>query len=310
MDYLSFVRNIFDGEAIHSIYEDIYLKQPDFSINVFLCGAETKATKSIRTILGEEIDKNSRFNVVYPEWLFSSIVGKLNLLDLEQQLADTVDIIILPIEGLGAIAELGSFATKKELINKIIVINDAKYALSRSFINIGPIALIKKEKKSNLILINRDDNGEIIDKEEFVNKILNKLKKVPGSDKTSLTNLFNLSRFLLFLIGIYQPINLNDIVKLLGSFGEGKRVDIELLKPALDILFKKHMIIQELKDDKYVFKLSNEGHLLIHENILPKLGVVRKYSRIRAHRINSYYRKKHKFDPQVGVDKFLEKLNA
>ena len=147
------MKSINYASVLKYIYVLVFNREIDHSLNIFLCGLNPDKGESIRTRIFERIKNNPKFNIVYPEWLFSNLLASKehNLLDLEKELASNVDVIIIPLEGLGTIAELGSFASFSELTNKIIVINNEKYKFNKSFVNQGPINLIRSRNKKNII---------------------------------------------------------------------------------------------------------------------------------------------------------------
>ena len=112
-----------------NIYREVFLREADSTVNIFLCGPNTEDNNSIRNRINSSLKDNSRFNIVFPEWLFSDLLdhADYDLLSLEQELAHNVDLIILPIEGMGAVAELGVFAALESVRGKVIAINSSKY---------------------------------------------------------------------------------------------------------------------------------------------------------------------------------------
>ena len=138
-------RGLDTKRILSDIYYKLYRKDVDHSLNIFLCGSETGNKDSIRNLLHEEMKNKPRYNLVFPEFLFSKLVDRkkqFNLLKLEEKLASDVDIIILPLEGPGTLCELGAFAVNEQLLPKIVAINKVEYKNAKSFITIGPLALI------------------------------------------------------------------------------------------------------------------------------------------------------------------------
>lgn len=187
------------------IKDDIINRISDNSINVFLCGRNPKErTENIilRDKIYEKLSTNTKYNIIYPEWLFSSILkDKSNdLLTLEKWLAEDVDVIVIPLEGYGTFAELGSFASFEQLRKKIVVVNNYKYKTKKSFINIGPIRLINKNEKRNIIYYNDNNINEV---GEFVFERLKLWRKRIGQDNVN--NMFYIAKYLLFYISLHQP---------------------------------------------------------------------------------------------------------
>lgn len=290
---------------ISDIHTNIFLKEVDSSINVFLCGATTQEDKSIREKIYKIIENDSKFNVVFPEWLFSSLLNKkgYNLLELENMLAENVDVIVIPLEGTGTLAELGAFASNKILRSKIVIINDKKYEHSKSFINEGPIKLISQTKKNNVYYYE-----DIFVESDAVN-IRNKMRYMHSKiSKFELDKLFNLARFINYLIAIFQPIDEEAIKKYISMLN--MQVKLDLVNPCIEILIKKKKIIKEFKitDNKNIntYSLSEDGHFYIYEDLLHRLNLIRIFGKMRTRILNFNNRKLNSLNYQEGSKQFLE----
>ena len=194
---LIYNRMIDNKKILEDIHNNLYLKDPSYTINIFLCGKKTSDKSSLRGLLYASMKENPKFNVVFPEWIFSSLDSeKYNLLHLEKELGSYVDAIVLPLEGLGTFAELGMFAQNNNLVDKLLIINDFKFKKEKSFINLGPIGLVKSKKPSNIKYFESKDD-KIIDPEDFKKYIINTLLRFPKTSeasKSNIQNIFNLSR--------------------------------------------------------------------------------------------------------------------
>ena len=191
------------------LYEQILKKETDYSINIFLCGARPGTEASIRNDIHDRIKNLPKFNVVFPEWIFGGLLlnKQYNLLKLERELVEDVDVIVLPLEGCGTMAELGAFASSPDLAKKIVVVNKDKYRHNRSsFINIGPIELIRSEDKGNIIYYADNSHSRMLD--DVFRRLRYFRKHRVGKD---IKNLFTLSRFLLYVVAIFQPITKEEI---------------------------------------------------------------------------------------------------
>ena|GEM_PF-1469720 len=288
-----------DTEILTDIYKEVFLKDSDRSINVFLCGSNPNTQDSIRGLVYEALRNDAAVNIVFPEWLFSDLLVKsqYNLLELENDLAKNVDIVVLPLEGIGTIAELGSFASYGfgEIRKKIVVINHANYRNSQSFINVGPIKLIREVSKHNIIYY--DDKGDVSAK--IVSHIKYLRERVVKYD---VNNLFGLSKFILFVIGIFQPINKEKLRQMLIEWDSS--LHPHYIEPCLKILVKKERILSQMKGYDEHFKLTEEGHRYVFENMLPHLGVVKVFGRIRTEAINTMNKRRW----IINLEKEREKL--
>jgi|ERR1035437_1085023 hypothetical protein len=290
---------------ISNIYTKIFLKEVDSSISVFLCGASTDDNNSIRKIIYSNIENDSQFNVVFPEWLFSSLLNKKkhNLLELENILADNVDVIVLPLESKGTFAELGAFASNEKLRNKILIINDKKFEHSKSFINEGPVKLISQVKKNNIYYFENSfdtsDAEKIINKMRYMHSIISKF---------ALDKLFNLARFIHYIVAIFQPIDEFSIKKYISLLD--KAIPLDLINPCIEILIKKKKVKKELDSTGELpvnlYMLSDDGHYYIYEDLLQRLNLIKEFGKMRARIINFNNRKLNTLNYQEESKKFLE----
>jgi hypothetical protein len=294
---------------LDDIYSKIFLKELDYSINIFLCGANPNDKNSIRHLLYEEIKDKSQYNIVFPEWLFSNLLVRkeYNLLNLEHDLASSVDVIVLPIEGMGTLVELGAFSSFDKLRDRIIVINDEKYKSKRSFITLGPIKLIKQTDSRNVIYYNKGDPDPAINKRNLDDLKKNVLSRVRllnrAESKYDIKNLFNLSRFILYIIAIFQPINESEILELLDNLKKG--IPHYYLDPCLQNLIEKQKIDRNIIRYKNYYSLTHSGHLYIYEDLLPRLKIIKVFSKTRAKIIRSNNRNISKWSLDGEVTKFL-----
>src|SRR5665648_140520 len=277
------------SNILDEIFEKLYKRDVDFSVNIFLCGAATSTRNSIRDSLNTEFRKDAKFNCVYPESIFANSYGKggYNLLELEDELAKYVDVIILPLEGIGTYCELGAFAVNENLLPKIIVINNSRYEHSNSFINLGPIDLIKRHNANNVIYFKKGKEEDII--AQIIEKV--RLKRYSKEISYELENLFNLSRFILYLIAIFQPIGKDGIKKLMKKLNKGK-VKLNYIESAIQILTQKNRIEENIDSNplKRSFSLSDDGHTYVYEELIEKLKVKKDFTVIRSEIINDRYK--------------------
>lgn len=289
-------------ELLKEVHERILKKKDDYSINIFLCGAKQDEKNSIRKRIQDsiEIRNSALFNIYLPEELFYNLLPnkRYNLLHLEQQLASDVDVIILPLEGYGTVTELGAFASSPDLIEKMVVINNERYKRKhRSFINIGPIELVRSKNKKNIIYyVDHSLDGMIHD----VYKRLLHFRRQPK--KRDIKNLFTFSKFLLYLIAIFQPITKGEIEKHLKTWGVGIRE--HYIDPALQILSQRGNISMDPVRSQETYSLTSEGNYYVYEKLCHELKLTKVVSKMRSEILHFQNRKIKVFD----LDKEREKL--
>ena len=225
----------------NKIREDIYKPAFNFKTTVFLCGADITQKDKIRYKIAEALKWRFWTDIIYPEDIFDELLYSSktkDLLSLEGLLADSVDAIVLIPESPGSFAELGAFANDELLRSKLICIVDKKYKKDKSFINQGPLRLVKKANPFGLIFIDPDDIDEEIDK---LISSLRKMKKASAKrgDKISLLQLEN---FLLPSIYLLEPVSKETLVNLVVSATEDKLNSFQTTITALTILIKKKQI--------------------------------------------------------------------
>ncbi len=225
----------------NKIRDDIYKPAFNFKTTVFLCGADITQKDKIRYKIAEALKWKFWADIIYPEDIFDELLYSSktkDLLSLEGLLADSVDAIVLIPESPGSYAELGAFANDELLRSKLICLVDKKYKKDKSFINQGPLRLVKKANPFGLIFIDPDDINEEIDK---LISSLRKMKKASAKrgDKISLLQLEN---FLLPSIYLLEPVSKETLVNLVTSATEDKLNSFQTTTTALTILIKKKQI--------------------------------------------------------------------
>ena len=289
------------NDILQTVFNEIFLQEIDTTINIFLCGSSISNSNNIRSKLYDSLHDVRNVNIVFPEWLFSDLLDHqdYDLLSLEKELANNVDIIILPLEGFGTIAELGVFAAFPNIKEKVIAINLAKYKRKRSFINLGPIKLIKRANQNNVIYYKESEQDSMID---TVVKRVKYIKK--REQKDNVENLFNLSRFMLFLIGAFQPISKDELAGMIMNWNPN--IQDYYMDPCINILVKNNRICSENRNYITYFKLSEEGHEYVFDNVLKYVGKIKYFSNLRTGILFNKLRKAKSFDSLKEGEKLLE----
>jgi len=285
------------------VYTQIFLQNEDNSINIFLCGANPEKAESLRNQIYQKIKPITKLNIVFPELIFSNLLydKQHNLLTLENELAADVDIIVLPLEGYGTVAELGAFASFEKLIKKIIVINKSKYKHNRGFINIGPIRLIRSANTKHIIYY--DDNS-IDSTNEMLDRIHKRLLYSRKQEtKKNIKNLLTFSRFLLYIVAFFQPITEEEIKAYLKKWDPD--IPEHYINPGLEILCEKDNIERDHRQDKVIYTLTSEGHNYVYEDLFRTLNILKESSKMRSEILYFQNRKIKKFDINRERGRFL-----
>ncbi|MDI1361219.1 retron St85 family effector protein [Methylotenera sp.] len=137
----------------------------DLSKFIFICGAnksEHIVSERRRAIMAFAKTNLPHTQFFLAEKMFSTLQKeghKANILDIEHEISRFADKILIVLESPSTFTELGAFS-HAELRSKLIVINDAKFKSSLSFINLGPLKAIEDaSSKDNLIYYKMSDDG-------------------------------------------------------------------------------------------------------------------------------------------------------
>ncbi len=144
----------FKSSVIKEIHDKVYLKVRKETVDVFLCGGADKK-KHIRDEVRNNLIKNNKIRVLYPEDLFLDILARnksSDLLSLENFLADNSDYICIICESPGSFVELGAFTNHPNIREKLIAVVNLEFKRARSFIMLGPIKMIQKMGKDRVFL--------------------------------------------------------------------------------------------------------------------------------------------------------------
>ena len=295
----------FDQNVFDQVFDGILTKETDTSINVFLCGRRITGSKSIRERLFDRMRSDKKFNVVFAEDLFASLTKKegYDLLELERELAEYVDVILLPLDGPGTFAELGAFVSIPRICDKVIAINRSGFS-KQSFISQGPLKHIQKQHKNFVIEFTDEASAEF---DSTLDDLVARLRYHPRTtSRSELRNVFNMSKFLFYLIALYQPVDLEMLVNQVAEWR--KTVPPHVCEASIAILLKGGLILDAVHGRIRVIRLSQDGHSYWNGTLLPTLRVSRLYSELRAHIM--YERRSYKRRIDVGRegDKLRERL--
>ncbi len=261
------------------IREDIFEPAFTFKTTIFLCGAGKSQKTTTRYKIAQELTMNYKysmyFDLIYPEDIFDELLYSshaTDLLSLENLLADSVDAVIMIPESPGSYTELGAFASNEKLRAKLICVIDEKYKKTKSFINHGPIKLVKAANKNNIVFIKTDEISKNsaskikaflpFVKDPEIDKIvsaLNKLKRISTKDGNKIT-LLQLDRFLLPAIYLLEPVNKGVLIEIVGQATENAKYSSSSTITALTMLTKKRYV--ELTDDGYKLTVLGTNEFL------------------------------------------------
>lgn len=238
-------------DLAHRIRDDVYGSFHDYKVTIFLAGADPKSPDSIRRQIDRELRKSFwyRYDIFYPEDIFDDLrsgPGRLDLMSMEHHLANSVHAIVIIIESPGAIAELGTFSNHPVLRKKLVCVVDKKYEKKKSYINLGPLRLIKDTKEGRVVYGDFSDVPGMVPK---INKAIGQVQK--GGDRaTDIHSIVHAHHFILSSIYLMQPVKRETLKELVQHAADAdKQTANALATSALSILNSNREI--ELTPDGY-----------------------------------------------------------
>ncbi len=240
----------------------------NFQRTIFLCGAKLKTEGSIRWQIGRILEERSyslvQYKVYYPENLFDDLLfgpNRHDLLTLENILADSVDAIVLVLESVGAIAELGSFVSNDKLRKKLICIVDKQHKADKSFINYGPLSLLRERREGAVVYINyKEITSEVGHIQREISKIVKNSEKTFGVE-----NVVQSHSFVQLCIYLFDVIPRDLLITLVREAAEVDLRKAEVLTAgAISTLFEMRSI-----------ELTPNGYKLTQTGIAPYITLVK-----------------------------------
>lgn len=231
-----------------AIRDNIFVPSLSWKTTVFLCGADLSDNSTGRHKMAQLFGEYPRYELLYPEDLFDDLLagqGQHSLLVLENILADSVDSIVLFPESPGSFAELGAFANNQRLASKLIYVGEKKYEKKKSFINYGPVRLIKASDTGKVINIAYDDLG-VEDKKKKIYKRINDAisaikKRFPV--KKDVANIMETINFVLPSVYLIDSVTPGELYKLVQyATGQDKKIAEIATRSSISRLVKNNLI--------------------------------------------------------------------
>lgn len=222
-------------------------------VSIFLVGADLSRNDTIRKLLYTKLSNEKDISIFFPERLMTEVFysDKIDFLSLENLLAENVCCVVMCIESPGSIAELGAFVNHIKLRNKLIVILDKKYEKDRSFINLGPVKMVKKKR----VMWYDFKNGN---SDELTRKVIKKINSLSNSVESTneITNPLVAESFIFAMLYILDSSARRDIIGYIKNMDlNDYESSIIMVKATLSSLSWQGFV--SLKDKKY--RLTKNG---------------------------------------------------
>ena len=162
---------------------------------------------------------------------------------------------------------MGAFANDEKLRNKLICLVDNKYKKDKSFINKGPLKLVKNANKHGLIFI---DPSKIDREIEKISTALKLMKKTSSKVKDKIT-LLQTDTFLLPTIYLLEPVIKLTLIDIVGSAMNDEANSFQATTTALTMLSKKRLV-----------ELTPNGYKLTQLGVDEFFSFQKRYKRIKT----------------------------
>lgn len=258
-------------EIIEIIYNDIFLNLHHNTVDMFLCGgASTRKYISNRDKLRENLKNSKSLSILYPEDLFMELLNrkKYDLLTLERFLAQNSDVICIVCESPGSFVELGAFVNNENTFDKVVVLLQSKYKNAKSFINQGPVAMVKAKDVNNVIYF----NNNIEDATKQVNELLRKrfwrfsYRSLKYRKRTKDINLISGQfYFIMVLLYFFNSIEIKKLVQIIKDLysikGYNEKEFEMVFTSAIRRLYKEGILKKvQMLDGTNLYELTKKGY--------------------------------------------------
>jgi len=240
-----------------NVKNDIFERIFSLKTNIFLCGGSVENSNSIRPKIESYLRTFHPYwvNVIYPEDLFEELLvgkGSYDLLSLETMLAESVDIILIIPESPGSFTELGAFINSEVLRSKVICIQDKSYKKKKSFINYGPIKLMRTKKEGEVVFIYfariktyRFEYDILGFFDQDLRKLTSAINRIARKSKKQLniTNILQTSNFILPCIYLLERATGQVLIEMVRlASGETQNKSRTVVLSSLNSLTKNNLI--------------------------------------------------------------------
>lgn len=232
------------------VRDHVFIPSLSRKTTIFLCGADITDKTTGRYKMAQLLNEYRQYELLFPEDIFDDLMtgqGQYSLLDLENLLAESVDAIVILPESPGSLAELGAFANNEDLANRIICIGQQKYSKKKSFINYGPIRLIKNSRTGKVLNIRYDELDSPADKVKIYRRIRESLAQITLRNpiKKDVANIMETENFVLPCIYLIDLVSSPELIKLIEyATGHPKKICEIATRSSITRLINKHYIIR------------------------------------------------------------------
>ena len=215
---------------------------------IFLCGGdvdpiskpEARIYTSLRSYLIEyssHIKAQIRTAELFKDYSFYYD----DLLEFECDIASISDLVVIILEGPGALIELGLFSVKPDIFEKLVVIQHNDFSSELSFANLGPLQALKKSKENSVLDYNWPLNQEFSILKDGVLKVIGQdisahLKSIRTQSKFNINIDAHFILFIYEIIRCFFPMTEKEILDTLQLLDFDRKFSLKQVKKIVYLL--------------------------------------------------------------------------
>ncbi|MEK4538093.1 retron St85 family effector protein [Peribacillus sp. FSL K6-1552] len=257
-------------QTLIKIHDEVFVKINQYYVDVFLCGGAGKSEEFLRDRIRDKLKVYKNLRIMYPEDLFVEQINKnkdYDLLSLERFLANNCEVICVICESPGSLVELGAFVNNSETFDKVVAVVEEKKKKERSFIMLGPIRMISKKNKKNVIYYKKNKIEELNDK-----LIKNFRQSRPTSQEKPIKTIFGSYYFIKLLLFFYKSLTYKEVTLFIKFLFNEKNYPISefntTFNSALKLLFKDKTITKTISNKQSMYMLTPKGYKEVNKIII------------------------------------------
>ncbi len=269
-------------------------------LSIFLCGGSDPGSTALRRSVGDylaRIRSHYRYSVHYPEDMFIELIlghQRQDLLQLENLLGGSVNAVAILLHSPGTFAELGAFANHEKIRDKLIVVVDPRYKMTKSFINLGPIRMLKTRTRSKILYVPMDEGSVAEIAKQMASAVRDMAKhSAPSAD---LSNPITCYEFYLAMIYVLDPMDEREIEQVVRLFGGPDRErSMTVAQTVLNSLINERKV---MRNGRMLATTGKGAEILLYSGRTRKaaLETVQFLSGLRLKALNLTLRRRKKAD--------------
>ncbi|HBG2040852.1 TPA: retron St85 family effector protein, partial [Clostridioides difficile] len=218
--------------------------------------------------------ENNKIRVLYPEDLFMDILSKnksMDLLSLENLLADNSDVICIIPESPGSLVELGAFTNNEKTLENLFVVINEKYKAQKSFIMTGPIKYIMNQKGNNRITYYNEDLNELITLLKIKFRKFIKMSKNKTMDVNTIIGQYYFMQLVIYFTKHISNRDLEKLISYIYIKNKYKKEKFNMIfSSSLKLLYKNRHIKRDIISGK--ISLTDKGNIYV-EGMIYNLNI-------------------------------------